>query len=572
MSPAARLPIAFGAAGLAVVLATAVPTLGQGDGRITSYGDVSPGAAVLQALTGALLFAAATVLSTDPRRRASAVAMFFLGVAWSAAGTWAASDGAPSILANLGLLLAPMVAPAALFVVASLTRSRRGRVAGVSVAMVALTSGVVLWLVRDPFLDRYCWQDCFVEAFAPFADVERARTAWNVVLALGVVCALATIVLCLEGLRAPRSGSRALAAALAPGIVLGVVLGTSNVMLLVEPAENPERRLFAMLFVARAAALTAFAAGVVAAVALRRRFIRDEIARLVREPAQVGTDLGASLALAIDDPELRVGYPLSDGSVVDADGRPIAFDDGATRLLRGGELVALVGSRAGVPRAALERELGPAGRLSLANERLRAEELARLRELTELRRRIVATGDETRRRLERDLHDGAQQRLLALTFDLRVAVARAQAAEEDEIAAQLQRALEQLGAATAELREVAHGIFPTVLTTSGIVAAVETLADSRPLALTLRIDPARRLPPDVETAAYEVISEAIAHTSAPVSVEIADDGAELVLTVDDAHWVGGVVSVEDRIGAVGGAVEWSGRRLEARLPVSRADT
>ena len=76
----------------------------------------------------------------------------------------------------------------------------------------------------------------------------------------------------------------------------------------------------------------------------------------------------------------------------------------------------------------LEQAFGPAARLALANERLRAEQLFRLHELTELRRRIVTTGDMERRRLERDLHDGAQQRLLALAIDLKVALKRAVAA------------------------------------------------------------------------------------------------------------------------------------------------
>src|SRR5204863_4083658 len=168
----------------------------------------------------------------------------------------------------------------------------------------------------------------------------------------------------------------------------------------------------------------------------------------------------AALATALGDPGLRVGYPLPGGQVVDANGTPIFFPDVPTQVVRGGELVALIGSSAGgLPPARLERALGPAAKLALVNERLHAEQLVRLSELTSLRRRLVATGDAERRRIERDLHDGAQQRLLALAIDLQVALKHGDAAGSREAAAMLGRAAERIADATAELRRVAHGIF-----------------------------------------------------------------------------------------------------------------
>ena len=565
MSTARRLPVALGAAGLAVALASAIPTIGERSGRITSYGAISPAAAVLEFLTGGALLAAAVVLATDPRRRASAAAMFFIGIAWFSS-VWIGSAVASTVLENVALLLAPMVAPAALLVVATLPTSRRARALGASVAIVTTAWSVVLWLVRDPFLDRYCWRDCLVNAYAPFADVERARTAANVALALDVACGLVILAICLVGLRSQRPAGRTWMWAFAPGLAVGTLLAGSSLVLLIEPSENPERELFTVLFVARAVALAALAAGVIVGAVTRRRVVRREIARFARDAGHAGrASLAASLAHAFDDPELQVGYPLPDGAVVDADGRPMTVADTATRLVHSGQLVALVSSPAGVPEASLERELGHAGRLSLANERLRAEQLARLRELTELRRRIVATGDATRRRLERDLHDGAQQRLLALTFDLRVAIARAEAAEQDDTVAILRSALEQVMSATASLREMAHGIFPAVLTTSGLVAAVETLADTRSLTLTGDLSPERRFPPDFETAAYAVVAESLEDASSRVGVRITATDAELIVAID-APWNGGVVSVEDRVGAVGGTIEQVGSRVVVRLP------
>lgn len=565
------LPLALGVGGLAVSLASAAPTLGERGVGITSYGGASPGAAVLETLTGAALFTAATLLATDPRRGEAALTTFFLGLAWSGAA-WAGWTDAGNVVQNIGRLLLPMVTPAALLVVASLLPRGRTRAAGVSLAGITIFSGVVLWLVRDPFLDRYCWRDCLADSFAPFAEVDRARTATNATLVLGVACGLVTVALCADGFRERIPAAHAIRWALAPGLGAGIVLAFANLALLREPAEDPERSLFVTTFTARGLALTAFAAGL-AAVALHPRFVRKAIARLALEPARsAGTNLAASLGHALGDTELQVGYPVSDDLVVDADGQPIAFDEAATRIVRGGELVALVSSASGaLPAASLERGLGPAGRLALANERLRAEQLARLRELTELRRRIVAAGDAERRRLERDLHDGAQQRLLALTFDLRVAIVRAEAAGKRDLVVALTGALTCVQEAGGELRTIAHGIFPAVLTTSGLVAAIETLADGRPMILNLNLDSEMRFAPEVETAAYIVVLEGTEGAVDSVRVEIDEKGGNLVVTVDDAPWNGGVVSVEDRVGAAGGTINQSGRRLEAVLPVPPPD-
>src|SRR5207248_4096341 len=139
--------------------------------------------------------------------------------------------------------------------------------------------------------------------------------------------------------------------------------------------------------------------------------LRRAISRLAADPGRAG-GLEAALAAATGVRALRLGYPSpAEGRVVDAEGRPVELAPTAAQIVRGSEVVAVVHSPVGAPSAdALERALGPGARLALANERLRAEQLFRLHELTELRRRIVATRDETRQRLERDLHDGAQQR------------------------------------------------------------------------------------------------------------------------------------------------------------------
>ena len=124
----------------------------------------------------------------------------------------------------------------------------------------------------------------------------------------------------------------------------------------------------------------------------------------------------------------------------------------------------------------LQQEIGPAARLAIDNERLRAEARARLRELKTSRTRIVEAGDAERRRLERDLHDGAQQRLVGLCVVL------AMAREQRSLPA-LEAADADLHRAIDDLRELAHGIHPAELSDEGLAAALETLADRAPVAV-----------------------------------------------------------------------------------------
>ena len=158
-----------------------------------------------------------------------------------------------------------------------------------------------------------------------------------------------------------------------------------------------------------------------------------------------------------------------------------------TLLVRDGRRVALVTHAAGV--AELEYEIGAAVRLALENERLQAEVLAQLHDLRESRTRIVETGDAERRRLERDLHDGAQQRLLALSYDLRLARARAEAEGDVSTGSRLAEATSEAQAALGELRELAQGIHPAILTEAGLRPRLRR----SPMRHRLRLRSARRL-------------------------------------------------------------------------------
>jgi signal transduction histidine kinase len=221
---------------------------------------------------------------------------------------------------------------------------------------------------------------------------------------------------------------------------------------------------------------------------------------------------------------------------------------------------------------ALEREIGSAARLAVENERLQAEVLAQLDDLRASRSRIVETGDSERRRLERDLHDGAQQRLLALSYDLRLAQGTAEADGDRELATLLASAGEDAQAALGELRELAHGIYPAILAEAGLAPALATLAEEAPLPVELGEVPRERYSTPVETAAYltasDTIGDAAGRNATFVSVAVARQDAELVVQIrdDGAARTSPLLPIADRVGALGGSLKVQPHSLRAEIP------
>ncbi|MGH2945933.1 MAG: sensor histidine kinase, partial [Solirubrobacteraceae bacterium] len=194
--------------------------------------------------------------------------------------------------------------------------------------------------------------------------------------------------------------------------------------------------------------------------------------------------------------------------------------------------------------------------------------------------RLVHAGDAERRRLERDLHDGAQARLVALALLLRTARTRA---ADPELAAMLDRAQEELQTSLAELRELARGIHPAVLTDRGLEPALQALVSRVPVPVTLSADQ-ERLPGPVESAAYFVVSEALANVAkyadatharvavrranGRVTVEVADDGVGGA----DAGRGSGLRGLADRVAALDGSLSLDsppggGTRVRAEIPM-----
>jgi signal transduction histidine kinase len=215
---------------------------------------------------------------------------------------------------------------------------------------------------------------------------------------------------------------------------------------------------------------------------------------------------------------------------------------------------------------------------------LDAELRASLEELRASRARIVQAGDAARRRLERDLHDGAQSRLVALKLLLSRARLRARGTDEG-LEAMLTNALDELDTSLAELRELARGIHPAVLTDQGLEPALQTLASRAPVPVTVEADGGDRLPGPVESAAYFVVSEGLANVAkyaqateaavavrrenGVVTVDVTDDG---VGGADAAHG-SGLRGLADRLAALDGKLSLEspaggGTHLHAEIPVT----
>jgi signal transduction histidine kinase len=174
-------------------------------------------------------------------------------------------------------------------------------------------------------------------------------------------------------------------------------------------------------------------------------------------------------------------------------------------IRRGDEVIAVVShSGRATDAAELGRQIGAAALLAVDNARLQAAALAELERLRESRARIVEAGDDGRRSLERDLHDGAQQHLVAVVHELELARA---AAPDGPSATALAGAVGEARQALAELRDLAHGIFPVILDDAGLASALASMADVANVAVRIGEIPDERLPRTIERAVYVVVEE-----------------------------------------------------------------
>lgn len=391
-------------------------------------------------------------------------------------------------------------------------------------------------------------------------------------VSLGVVAALA-VVLAVRWRRADTVRRRELAPVLIAGCAAFAIFG----LFLVGTVAGLERAVLDGITYAALTALAlvpfAFLAGILRSRLTWADSMRRLIERLGAGTAQSGPrSTREALAEALGDLSLRLAYWLPEEErFVDADGCPYVLDedDPSRRVTlvehEGRRVAAIVHDRELARDSGWAETVAAAAGLALENERLAAELRARLEELRRSRARIVEVGDAERRNLGRDLHDGAQQQLVALLLDLQLA--NEIKAERPHVAwERVDRAVATAQTAITELRELAAGVHPAILTQRGLEPALDELATRSPVAVEIDASVGQRPPPGVESAVYFVVSEALTNVAKHARADlatvrvVADNGHLTVEVADDG--IGGADSsagtglrgLADRVGAFDGSL------------------
>src|SRR4051794_14075219 len=437
------------------------------------------------------------------------------------------------------------------------------------------------------------------DAFAVIDAADLASVFEVVAGAVGVVCLVAAVVLVLRKLRDATMPQRRQQA---PMVVTSLALIAFVLLAELLDAGGAHRA----AEVARAGALGFFAILPYAFLAglLRSRYSRagavGELIERLNDPDRT-VELRDALAEALGDPTLQLLFwRPSAGQYVTAEGRPVELPGpgsgravaevrapraggGAYRSDDEGALVgAIVHDEHLVDEPELVRMVAGSAGLALDNERLQAELRARVQELQQSRARLLEISTFERRRLERDLHDGAQQRLVALSLQLGLAERKLR--DDPAVAGRLLvAAREEIATALEELRELARGIHPAILTDRGLGPAVQALAERAPLPVDISAMPQERLPPSVEAAAYFVVAESLTNVvkyaqADHATVSVAQDNGFAVVEIRDDGIGGanpgagtGLRGLADRLAALDGRLDvhsppGQGTVVRAELP------
>jgi len=544
---------------------------------------------VMLTLAGVLLWP-----SRDSRRSALLLLLagFLVGVSnlendlWDATYSYATQIGWTFRWASVPVLAAVLLAyPGARI------EARSNRVLVALLAVWALAEQVLVSLLWDPGVAGYSGPSHWwtVHEANAFGQAVNDQSVW--LLAVLIVWWLGALARRWRSARGPTR--RPVRQVVVAGVVLGVgLLAREAAARAVGAGWIPEQ-------VERWVAGLHGAGGTAAALVLVVAAIREATRRgvVIEQLLAAGNDPRAVqdvLRLALADPTLSLRFALADGWV-GVGGEPRDEDAGAGRLrrvlLRDGDVpVVVVDADDEVERspAALRVTLATAA-VVLAHTRLSVEREANLAEVNASRTRIVEAGVEQRRALERDLHDGAQQRLLAVAATLsRASVTRG----AEGMRAAVGDAQEQLAEALAEVRRLARGVHPAALSQGGLASGLRSLADGSHR-VRLELDPGvatgRRFPSSVETTAYYVVAEAVANAvkhadGATVRVSVAADGRAVEVTIADdgpggAHVEpgGGLAGLQDRVRALGGTLSVrsprsAGTQVRAVLPLAGASS
>ncbi len=584
-----RALIALGAAG-AVLLALAVAL------QLTSDHVEEP---VLNAVGGGLVMSTYIAVGLvawwrRPHNRFGAL-MAAVGFAY-AVGALTAADA--SLPATVGVVFGAVYLAVAAHMVLAFPTGRlatpgQRRLVAATYALVVLAPLIAALVTEDtgPWREPGLPPNAFAVADAPaVADLVDA-----VASALGALATVAIAALLVRRWRtASPLGRRALAPVLLTGIVMVGFLSLALAVKVAGAGDGLEHTLGALSEAAFALLPLAFLAGLARSRLWRAGAVGELVAALDEAPGR--GRLRDVLADALGDPGLELAFWLPDrGRYVDARGEAVELPGPgaprvATEVRREGERVgALLHDPSLCDEPELVRAAGATAAIALERERLDAELRARVAELRESRQRLVEATLAERRRLERDLHDGAQQRLVALSLQLGLLGAALDRGPGGTEAARglVDGARAEARAALEDLRELARGIHPAALSDHGLRAALEGLAARAPVPVEVGAVPAERLPAPVEAAAYFVVAESLTNVakyaragSARVDVvrrgdvtrvEVRDDG---VGGADPAQGTG-LRGLADRVAALDGRLEvhsppGAGTVVRAELPCSGA--
>lgn len=524
------------AGGLIAVAAALLSGLGHDQGIVAMEGKwdavLLTAAAIVTAAAGLALFLGGGAL------RSSALSLVAIAAEAAIFERWTeATPGAAAVAHALGLLLAP-----ALF---SLSTAGDPSLRAVRTAAWSLfgVGVVVVILFRSPPLDALCRGSCAPSPLA-IATVSEVVLLVRWVLAAAAI-ALAVVAVLSWARRTPRRlatvtalvalGAAAIAVASAAAWAVGGPLPPT-----------------ALALVVPVLLLLVGATQVVDALVVARR--RAAVQALAGHSSGDSDDtIVDELLAAFGAPSALAAFPLADGLLVDAHGLDVRTDATRTTILSGDEVAAVLLSERPLDDQ-IAAQIGPAVGLTLANVRDRARERAATRELEESRRRVVEAGDAIRRAIERDLHDGAQQALLALQYELAVAGGTPGVAPD--------RA--EVGDLAARLRAISHGTFPMALDDIGLDAALNRLADDAASVVKVSVDLDVPPPRTVARTAYLAVADAVRAADRGVTVvDVTSGDGVLIIKVVGAPPTS---STRDRIDALGGAVELDADRTKVVLP------
>ena len=415
--------------------------------------------------------------------------------------------------------------------------------------------------------------------------------AWlDAVSVVGIVVLLAVVVRLVQRW---RQSSGPLRRIVTPVFVSGGLLMAALVVLLVMGLAGTSEQVTEIIYYSALLPFGLvpylFLAGLLRGRVLRGRGLGSLMRRLGRSVGR--GELRSGLAEALGDPSVEVAYWLPEPQeYVDADGHPVDLPrSGSGRAVtevsrEGRRIAAIVHDPTLLEDPEPMREACAAAGLALENERLEAELRAKVEELRGSRARLVEVGLRQRRRLERDLHDGAQQRLVSLALLLRLA-RESLDSKPVETGRLLDRSRDELEKALNELRELARGIHPAVLSDRGLGAAVEALAQRAPLPVEVGELPAATLPEHIELAAYFVVSESLTNVAkyaaaTQATVAVTQSNGRLIVEVTDDGVGGadiargtGLRGLIDRLAAIDGRLDVDsepgrGTTVRASIPLA----